>query len=131
MVLRDDDVLLSLWNSPTAHIWTLPGGGIEYGEQPDEACLREVYEETGYQVALQRLLLASTRAIPADQRLRGEGRALMMHRTLYTADVVSGNLRAEVGGSSIDAAWIPVTELGQHLVSDFVFQALREAGVEA
>jgi 8-oxo-dGTP diphosphatase len=36
--------------------WLLPGGAIEERESPGEACLREVKEELGVQIALQRLL---------------------------------------------------------------------------
>lgn len=28
-------------------VWVLPGGGIEQEERPEEACLRELFEETG------------------------------------------------------------------------------------
>src|SRR5690348_17723357 len=28
--------------------WTLPGGGIDFGEHPEAGALRELHEETGY-----------------------------------------------------------------------------------
>jgi 8-oxo-dGTP diphosphatase len=49
VILRDNRVLLSRlapYLAPTER-WTLPGGGIEFGEHPRDAVVREVYEETG------------------------------------------------------------------------------------
>ena len=42
------------------HPWGLPGGGLEYGEHPEEAVIREVWEETGLRVCVERLLLINT-----------------------------------------------------------------------
>ena len=36
---------------PNSH-WITPGGGVEPGETPAEAAVREVYEETGLRIAL-------------------------------------------------------------------------------
>ena len=37
-------------------IWMIPGGGIEDGENSREAAVREVFEETGLEVRVKRLL---------------------------------------------------------------------------
>lgn len=36
--------------------WNLPGGGVEKGENPDEAVIREVKEETGLAVRIKDLI---------------------------------------------------------------------------
>ncbi|MDO4785240.1 MAG: NUDIX domain-containing protein [Propionibacteriaceae bacterium] len=37
-------------------VWMLPGGGLDPNESPSAAVLREIYEETGQQVQLRKLL---------------------------------------------------------------------------
>jgi 8-oxo-dGTP diphosphatase len=37
-------------------VWNLPGGGVEHGELPTEAVVRETKEETGLDVAVERLV---------------------------------------------------------------------------
>ncbi|MCM3745393.1 NUDIX hydrolase [Sporosarcina luteola] len=41
--------------------WAVPSGGIEEGESPEECCVREVKEETGYDVkVIERLKVKET-----------------------------------------------------------------------
>lgn len=36
--------------------WAFPGGKVELGENKEQACIREVYEETGIHVSIQKCL---------------------------------------------------------------------------
>ncbi len=41
-------------------VWVLPGGGIDDGEQPEEAAVREVREESGFEVKVVRKVAVYT-----------------------------------------------------------------------
>ena len=48
IVVRDSLVLVS--HEINSGFYLIPGGGLEDGETPEECCIREVREETGYTV---------------------------------------------------------------------------------
>ncbi len=52
LLTRGDDVLLTRMSNRTRipGRWTLPGGGVDHGEDPRAAVEREVFEETGLHV---------------------------------------------------------------------------------
>lgn len=47
LVTRDDQILMIQTYRHNCYIWELPGGGIEPGETPEEAAVRELKEECG------------------------------------------------------------------------------------
>lgn len=47
---ENKDLLMVKSNASEA--WAVPSGGIEEGESPEECCIREVKEETGYDVEI-------------------------------------------------------------------------------
>jgi ADP-ribose pyrophosphatase YjhB (NUDIX family) len=51
---EDNEVLLGLRED--LRIWALPAGRMEPGETYEQAAVREVREETGYEVELERLV---------------------------------------------------------------------------
>lgn len=57
VLLQDDRILMVRQLYKGEEIWTFPGGGIEEGETPKQAAIREVYEETGLIIETTRLIL--------------------------------------------------------------------------
>jgi ADP-ribose pyrophosphatase YjhB (NUDIX family) len=57
---EDSNILLVKATYQRFHPWGLPGGSLEYGEQPEEAIVREVREETGLHICIERLLLINS-----------------------------------------------------------------------
>lgn len=112
-MLVDDNarVLLALWNEGERPTWTLPGGGVEMDETPEQAAVREVREETGYDVELVRLLGEDAFVVPADERADGSGRPLVSVRVVFEARIVGGDLTDEIGGTTDRAAWIPLADV--------------------
>ena len=109
VVLRDGAVLLARWLAPDLPRWTLPGGGLDHGEDPRDAAVREVEEETGYQVELRGVL-----TVESFRTLHERPTGTIDHHAIcviYTADVVGGELRHEVGGSTDTAAWVPLADV--------------------
>jgi len=60
-VLRDGDAVLTTFQEAPIPEFQLPGGGIDKGEQPIAALHREVYEETGWKIEINRRLGAFRR----------------------------------------------------------------------
>ncbi|MFG6402548.1 MULTISPECIES: NUDIX hydrolase [unclassified Microbacterium] len=132
IVDEGDRVLLAHWNEGRHAAWTLPGGGLEPGEDPEHAARREVKEETGYRVALDGLLGIHSRVIPATQRLSAEATdPLHALRIIYRAHVIGGRLRDEVNGSTDRAQWFSLGEAKELHRVKLVDIALRMAGVYA
>ena len=112
LIVDDQErVLLASWNEPAEPQWTMPGGGVELHETPAEGAIRELREETGYDVELLQVLGVDTHVIPAQDRIEPPGRPLKSVRVIYDARIVGGELRHEVDGTTDEARWIPLSEV--------------------
>jgi 8-oxo-dGTP diphosphatase len=100
-------------------IWQVPGGGLEHGEDPDDALVREFTEETGLTVRIVRPLVAvaEVRALPEVE--------WHFDRIVYETAVLGGELRDEVSGTTDRVAWVGPAELARLRLMPFTAELLR------
>lgn len=110
-VRADGAVLLARMapGSPDSGSWTLPGGGVQFGEHPDDAVLRELREETGLIGERGQLVAVYSHTY---NRTPTRDRAPFQHLGLiYEVRVEEGALLHEVGGSTDLCQWVAQAEL--------------------
>ena len=107
LAFRGDCVLLvRRGHEPNRGKWSLPGGGVEWGEALLAALVREIREETGLRARPGRLIEVVDVRIPRGPRPR-------YHYVVavFRAHVLGGQLRA--GSEETDARWVRFAELGR------------------
>ena len=116
LLTRGSDVLLTKMSGRTRieGRWTLPGGGIDHGEDPRDALRREVYEETGLRVEPGRVVdVHATHFVGA----RADGVVEDYHgiHLIFEAEIEPASLDVEphvveAEGSTALAAWVPLAD---------------------
>jgi ADP-ribose pyrophosphatase YjhB (NUDIX family) len=106
LILRDGKLLLVKRGAhPGFGKWSVPGGLVELGERVEEAMVREVKEEVGFDVEVVKLTdVADT--ITCD----GDGR-VQFHFVVvnFVARIVGGELKT--ASDILEARWVPVDEV--------------------
>jgi 8-oxo-dGTP diphosphatase len=103
-------------------LWWLPGGGIDFGESPEDTLIREFAEETGLIVSSPELL-----GVTSDLRHRDNGDRIHTVRILFTATLSGGELQHEIHGTTDHAAWFELSELDSMNIADYARQAISKA----
>jgi len=132
LVLRDDRILLTRLASRISadEKWHLPGGGVDHGENPRDALLREIREETGLDAEVGDTARVYSAHLPSMWR-RGRRFDYQALRIVYDAWVPADAPEprvVEVDGSTVDVAWLPVAQVlaGDLPVTDIVTEALAD-----
>jgi len=105
--------------------WHLPGGGLDFQEDPRAGLVREVEEETGLAITLGQPLevhdIALTGVAPSGRLEEFHGIHLIF---VGTVDSAEDPRVVEVGGTTDAAAWVPLASLGGLSVTSTVTAAL-------
>jgi len=106
--------------TPNPGMWTLPGGGMDFGEDPLDTLHREVHEETGLSVLSEKLIHVEGQHFRHD---RGETHAV---RIIYEIEVCNGEPSVlEIAGSTDHCEFIPFSKVAELPVVPLVQTALR------
>lgn len=108
--IERERVLLAHYVPPEGDThWTFPGGKVEHAEDPFDAVIRELAEETGCDGVVERLLGVDSRVIPAT-----EARLGIEHQNVgifYQVRITGGALRSEPNGETAESVWIPMPDV--------------------
>lgn len=132
VILRDDTILLTRLSERLTQdeLWTLPGGGIEHGEDPRAAVVREIHEETGLAAEVGRTAHVYSLHHPNAWR-QGKRVDAFSLRIVYDGwvpvDAPEPHV-VEVDGSTADAAWQPLDRVldGSVPTVSLVLEALAD-----
>ncbi len=131
LVIKDDQILLARIAAgyPGAGSWTLPGGGIDWGEHPEVAMHRELYEETGLSGEVLSLLGIDSLRLER----RRNGRLVSFHaiRIIYHVDAAGQPVVTETDGSVSESRWMPLAETTTVPTVELVTRALDMFSAQA
>ena len=115
VVLDADGLKVLLHKREDFRLWALPGGGLEDGETTEQAAIRETFEETGYHIEIEKLVVEYHRPQLKDIR------------TVYLGRVMGGK-PIERGPETVVVGWFDPRELPKALspsVDEIIEDALN------
>ncbi|HQV68799.1 MAG TPA: NUDIX domain-containing protein [Thermoflexales bacterium] len=101
LILSEDKRKLLLQKREDFRVWGAPGGGMEQGETPEQAAIREAFEETGFITQIDGLL--------GDYTYNRPGKTNDTQR-VFIGRVIGGKA-ADHGWESVAVDWFDVEQL--------------------
>lgn len=115
VIVRGGEILLSRLSEKVTRneLWSLPGGGVDHGEDPRDAVVREVYEESGLHATVGETAHVFSQHVEDSWR-RGKRVDAHSVRIVYEGWVPADSPEphvVEVDGSTAEAAWKPIVDV--------------------
>ena len=96
------EILLLKVKSGQLSFWQPITGGIESDESPEAACIREIFEETGLEIELTKLLKIGHHTVVIDEDLT-------IFKTLFLVETKQKDIR--ISDEHIDFMWTEVKKV--------------------
>ena len=103
---EDGEILLLKVEAEKVSFWQPITGGIESGESPEEACLREIKEETGLLLACSNLTALGDFTVKIDENLS-------IHKDLFL--VLTEQKAIQISDEHVGAQWIALDKVSSQL----------------
>jgi ADP-ribose pyrophosphatase YjhB (NUDIX family) len=119
--VRDGVVSALLIRDPYRN-WGLPKGHVEEGEEPHEAALREVSEETGLED-----LELGPELVTIDWYFRAPEVQIHKFTTFYLMESKAGDPVPELGEGITECVWVPIEEAPNKITYDNAREVMKVA----
>ena len=103
---EDGEILLLKVEDEKVSFWQPITGGIESGESPEEACLREIKEETGLLLACSNLTSLGDLTVKIDENLT-------IHKNLFLVLIVRKEI--QISDEHVGAQWVALDKVSSQL----------------
>ncbi|MFJ4230786.1 NUDIX hydrolase [Cellulosimicrobium cellulans] len=107
-IVHDDDGRVLMIHKTDNDRWALPGGGHEPGESIADTVVREVKEETGYDVAV--VTIPGTYTNPRQVMACDDGEVRQQFSVAFRARVVGGEKRTNSESDVVE--WLTPAQIG-------------------
>ena len=117
---EDREILLLKVEDETVSFWQPITGGIESGESPEEACLREIKEETGLLLACSNLTSLGDFTVKIDENLT-------IHKNLFL--VLTEQKAIQISDEHVGAQWVALDKVSSQLYwpsNQATFEIIKE-----
>ena len=103
---EEREILLLKVEAEKVSFWQPITGGIESGESPEEACLREIKEETGLLLACSNLTSLGDFTVKIDENLT-------IHKNLFL--VLTEQKEIQISDEHVGAQWVALDKVSSQL----------------
>jgi 8-oxo-dGTP diphosphatase len=118
-VVDDRLLVIRRGHGPGAGEWSVPGGRVERGETLHEAVVREVHEETGLDVVVERFL-------GWVERIDDDHHFVILD---FVVGLLDTDATPVAGDDAAEVAWVPLHELSEIRLVRGLHEFLTETGV--